>query len=131
MSDIAIHAAADLANRPDGKLILATTEGIEGYKVQSVKGLVRGNTIRARHVGHDIMASIKSIFGGEIAEYTKMIAESREQALDRMRAEALIRGANAIIGVRMTTSMILQGSAEIMCYGTAVVLVRDSSETGS
>jgi len=122
MTDIALRAASDLANRPDGKLLLASTDTLEGYEIETVMGLVRGNTIRARHVGHDIMASLKSIFGGEIAEYTKMIAESREQALDRMRAEAVSRGANAILGVRMTTAMIMQGSAEIMCYGTAVVL---------
>ena len=122
MTEIALHAASDLANRPAGKLLLASTDNLEGYEIKAVMGLVRGNTIRARHVGHDIMASLKSIFGGEIAEYTKMIAESREQALDRMRAEAVSRGANAILGVRMTTAMIMQGSAEIMCYGTAVVL---------
>lgn len=131
MSNIALHAAADLAHRPDGKLRLCTTDTMKGYRIDSVIGLVRGNTIRARHVGHDIMAGIKSMFGGEISEYTKMIAESREQALDRMRAEALTRGANAIIGVRMATSMILQGSAEIMCYGTAVVLVKEEAEEGS
>ena len=73
------------------------------------------------------MANIKSIFGGEISEYTKMIAESREQALDRMRAEAISRGANAVLGVRMTTAMIMQGSAEIMCYGTAVVLEKEDA----
>ena len=122
MSSNALEKSADLVHRPDDKIVLCTTDTMDGYEIETVLGLVRGNTIRARHMGHDIMAAIKSLFGGEISEYTKMIAESREQALDRMRAEAVTRGANAVVGVRMTTSMILQGSAEIMCYGTAVVL---------
>lgn len=127
MTQLSISASSDLANRPNGKLLIASTDTLEGYRVVAVEGLVRGNTIRARHVGHDIMANIKSVFGGEISEYTKMIAESREQALDRMRAEAISRGANAVLGVRMTTAMIMQGSAEIMCYGTAVVLEKEET----
>ena len=87
-------------------------------------GLVRGNTIRARNIGHDITAAFKSIVGGEISEYTKMMAESREQALDRMRAEAVAIGANAVVGVRFTTSMIMAGSSEILAYGTAVRVER-------
>lgn len=121
-----VHAAADLAHRPDSMLILTTFDAPPGYRIAEVKGLVRGNTIRARHVGNDILAAFKSIVGGEISEYTKMMAESREQALDRMRAEALARGGNAIIGLQITTSMVMQGSAEILCYGTAVVLERQS-----
>lgn len=121
MTSLSVRAAADLQGRPRG-LILFTTDSPPLHRIVSVKGLVRGNTIRARHVGNDIMAMLKSIVGGEISEYTKMMAESREQALDRMRAEALSLGANAIVGVRITTSMVMQGSAEILAYGTAVVI---------
>jgi len=120
MSD-AVSASADLVHRPGAALPAVTTDDLPGYRIVAVRGLVRGNTIRARHVGHDIMAAFKTLVGGEIAEYTKMMAEAREQSLDRMRAEAVARGANAIVGIRFTTSMIMQGSAEILVYGTAVV----------
>lgn len=120
MTSAAAHAA-DLANRPDG-LAVFTLEEVPGYRVVRVIGLVRGNTIRARHIGNDIMAGLRTLVGGEISEYTKMMAESREQSLDRMRAEALERGANAVVGVRFTTSTVMQGAAEILAYGTAVVL---------
>ena len=116
-----VAAAADLAHRPDG-LVLSTGDTLPGYRVVEVKGLVRGNTIRARHVGHDIVAAFKQLVGGEISEYTKLMAEAREQSLDRMRAEAVARGANAVIGVRFTTSMVMAGAAEILVYGTAVVV---------
>jgi uncharacterized protein YbjQ (UPF0145 family) len=85
-------------------------------------GLCRGNTIRARHIGRDISAALKNIVGGEIRDYTKMMAESREQALDRMIEEAEGLGANAIINIRFTTSMIMQSASEILAYGTAVVV---------
>jgi len=126
MTDLpAIQAASDLTNRPNS-LPVYTLDEIPGYTVKEIKGLVRGNTIRARHVGKDILAAFKSIVGGEISEYTKMMGESREQALDRMRAEALARGANAVIGARFTTSMIMQGTSEILVYGTAVCLEPDA-----
>ena len=118
----AITTSADLSHRPGGNMLCTTTFAPEGYRIVRTIGLVRGNTIRARHVGLDIMASLKSLFGGEIAEYTKMLAESREQSLDRMRAEAVARGANAIVGVQFTTSMVMQGTSEILAYGTAVVV---------
>ena len=120
-TELSVRAAADLKGRPQG-LMVSTTEVVPGYRVVAVKGLVRGNTIRARHIGNDIMAALKTLVGGEISEYTKMLAEAREQALDRMRAEALARGANAVVGVRFTTSTVMQGAAEILAYGTAVVL---------
>ena len=85
-------------------------------------GLVRGNTIRARHIGRDIMAGLRNIVGGEVSEYTKLLAESREQALDRMVEEARSLGANAITDVRFTTSMVMHGAAELLAYGTAVVV---------
>ena len=103
-------------------MIVVTSEHIPGKKIVRTIGLVRGNTIRARHVGSDISAALRNIVGGEITEYTKMIAESREQALDRMVAEAKERGANAIIMTRFSTSSMMQGAAELLVYGTAVIV---------
>ncbi|MBW1879588.1 MAG: YbjQ family protein [Deltaproteobacteria bacterium] len=119
MTNALVASSADLASRPDS-LPVVTTDEITGQRIVEVLGLVRGNTIRARHVGHDIVAALKMLVGGEIAEYTKMMAEAREQALDRMRAEALARGGNAVVTVRFSTSMIMAGCAEILTYGTAV-----------
>ncbi len=103
-------------------MILVTTDFVPGKEIKKVLGLVRGNTIRARHIGRDISAALKNIVGGEIRDYTKMMAESREQALDRMVEEAESLGANAIINVRFTTSMIMQSASEILAYGTAVIV---------
>ncbi len=101
---------------------LSTTDRIEGKKIVKQLGLVKGNTIRARHIGKDIMAGLRNVGGGEISDYTKMMAESREQALDRMTEEGDKRGANAIVGVKFATSMIMQSASEILAYGTAVVV---------
>lgn len=106
-------------------MIITTTETIHGKKIDKTIGLVRGNTIRARHVGRDIMAAIKTLIGGEITEYTKLMAEAREQALDRMEDEAKRMGANAIVGVRFSTSVVLGGAAELLAYGTGVVIGDD------
>jgi uncharacterized protein YbjQ (UPF0145 family) len=103
-------------------MIIVTTEKIPGKTITKTLGLVRGNTIRARHVGHDIAAALKNLVGGEITDYTKMMAESREQALDRMVEEAESLGANAIVSIKITTSMIMQSASEILAYGTAVVI---------
>ncbi len=103
-------------------MIITTSNQIEGKKIVKTIGLVRGSTIRARHMGRDIMAGLRSLVGGEITDYTKMMAESREQALQRMTTDAEKQGANAIIGVRFTTSMIMQNASEILAYGTGVVL---------
>lgn len=119
----AVRAAADLQHRPGGGLLMATTDELPGYRIVRALGLVRGTTVRARNVGVDIMAGLKGLVGGEIGGYTKMLAESREQAIDRMRAEAMQLGANAIVGVRFTTSTVMQGAAEILVYGTGVVVV--------
>jgi uncharacterized protein YbjQ (UPF0145 family) len=97
-------------------------EQIEGKKITKTIGLVKGNTIRARNIGRDVMASLRSMVGGEIIEYTKMMAESREQAVQRMVEDAEAQGANAIIAMRFTTSMVMQNAAEILAYGTAVVV---------
>jgi uncharacterized protein YbjQ (UPF0145 family) len=101
-------------------MIVTTTDTIEGKRIVQTLGLVRGNTIRARHIGHDIMAGLRNIVGGEITDYTKMLAESREQAIQRMVQEAEGKGANAIVGTRFVTSMIMSGASELLAYGTAV-----------
>jgi uncharacterized protein YbjQ (UPF0145 family) len=103
-------------------MIIVNTDIIPGEKVVKVLGMVKGNTIRARHLGRDIAAGLKNLVGGEIRDYTKMMAESREQALDRMIEEAESMGANAIITVRFSTSMIMQSASEILAYGTAVII---------
>jgi len=103
-------------------MFLVTTEAVEGRKVEEVLGLVRGNTIRARHVGRDIMAGLRNIVGGEIKEYTRMLTQARDEALSRMVKEAEALGANAVLGVRFTTSQTMSGAAEILAYGTAVRL---------
>jgi len=103
-------------------MLLSTTGDIEGRKIIKHLGLVRGNTIRARHIGRDIMAGLRNVVGGEISDYTKMMAESREQAIDRMIEEAQKLGANAIVGLKFATSMIMQSASEILAYGTAVVV---------
>ncbi len=101
-------------------MLLSTQDELADYEIVQTLGMVRGNTIRARHVGKDIMASLRTLVGGEITEYTKMLAESREQAIDRMMTEARARGADAILCVRFTTSAVMQGAAELLAYGTAV-----------
>jgi uncharacterized protein YbjQ (UPF0145 family) len=101
-------------------MIAVTTDLIPGKRIVKTFGLVRGNTIRARHVGRDIMALLRNLVGGEIVEYTKLMAESREQAIDRMFQEAERLGANAVVCLRFTTSMIMGGAAELLAYGTAV-----------
>jgi len=103
-------------------MIITTTETISGKKIVKTLGLVKGNTIRARHGGRDIVAGFRNIVGGEIVEYTKMLAESREQALDRMQEEAEKLGANAIVGMRFITASIMGGAAELLAYGTAVIV---------
>ena len=107
-------------------MIVVSSPNIPEKKIVKTIGLVKGNTIRARHIGKDILAVFKNIVGGEILEYTKLMAESREQALDRMVERAAELGANAIISVDFTTSMIQGGAAELMAYGTAVLVEDDA-----
>ena len=106
-------------------MIVVTTADISGKRIVRTLGLVRGNTIRARHVGKDILAVFRNLAGGEIHEYTKMLAEAREQAIDRLIEDAQAVGANAVVGVRFQTSMIQTGAAEMLCYGTAVIVEAD------
>ncbi len=103
-------------------MLVTTTHDVAGKRIARTIGLVRGNTIRARHVGRDFMAGLKNMIGGEISEYTKMIAECREEALDRMIAQAEENGANAVVGVRFATSEMMEHAAELLAYGTAVIL---------
>ncbi len=103
-------------------MIYVTTETVPGARIIDVHGVVRGNTIRAKHIGRDITALLRNIVGGEITEYTKLMAESREQAIDRMLEEARGLGANAVVSVRFSTSAIMGAAAELMVYGTAVTI---------
>lgn len=104
---------------------LVNTETIPGYSITSVKGLVGGNTIRAKHIGRDIGAGLKNLIGGELTGYTELLTESRKEATDRMIADAQSKGANAIVNVRYTTSAVAGGAAELYAYGTAVVVEED------
>jgi uncharacterized protein YbjQ (UPF0145 family) len=107
-------------------MIVVTTFEIPGKRIVKVFGLVRGNTIRARHAGRDVLAFFRNVVGGEVHEYTKLMAESREQALDRMVEEATSLGANAVVGVRFASSEITTNAAEILAYGTAVQIEDDN-----
>ena len=107
---------------PSKPIMVTTSPQIAGKKVVKTIGLVRGNTIRARHLGRDIMAGLRNLVGGEVTEYGKLLAESREQALDRMLAQADELGANAVLGLQFQTSVVMEGAAEMMAFGTAVVV---------
>ncbi len=103
-------------------LLVVTTDGVPGRQVTGALGLVRGSTVRSKHVGADIVASLRSVVGGELSEYAQLLAGAREQALDRMKAEAAKLGADAVVAVRFETSTIRQGASEVIAYGTAVTL---------
>mgnify|MGYP001828789896 CR=1 FL=1 len=103
-------------------MLITTQDEFVDHEIVDTLGLVRGNTIRARHIGKDILAMLRMLVGGEITEYTKMLAESREQAIDRMEREARGMDADAIVAMRFSTSPVMQGSAELLAYGTAVRL---------
>jgi len=103
-------------------MLIVTSETVAGHRIVKTLGLVRGNTVRARHVGKDILAALRNIVGGEIHEYAKLMAESREQCLDRMQAEAQRLGANAVVATRFSTSMMAAGAAELLAVGTAVII---------
>lgn len=103
-------------------MILTTTDDVPGRAIASTLGLVRGSAVRAAHIGRDVMAKLKNLVGGELTEYTKLLAEAREQALDRMSEEARARGADAVVGVRFASAEVDAGAAEVLAYGTAVKL---------
>ena len=104
------------------KIIISTTDSIPGKEITEIVGMARGSTVRARNIGRDIFAALKNVIGGEIEEYTKLQAQSREQALERMINDAKNLEADAIVKIRITTSMVMQGASEILAYGTAVKL---------
>lgn len=122
MSDLVPTKGAAMASRGGGSMLLVTADSVPGHRIVQVIGLVRGNTVRTRNVGADFLAGLRNIVGGEVNQYTRMLAQSREQALDRLRAEALQLGANAVVALRITTSTVMAGAAEILAYGTGVVL---------
>ncbi|MYB40531.1 YbjQ family protein [Candidatus Saccharibacteria bacterium] len=101
-------------------MIVSNTESVPGHKITQVLGVARGSTVRGRNVGRDIMAGIRNLVGGEIGEYTKLQAQAREQAMQRLTADAQRLGADAVVCLRFNTSMIMDGAAEILVYGTAV-----------
>lgn len=103
-------------------MLVVTTEAVPGREVAEALGLVRGSTVRAKHIGTDIVAALRNVVGGEVREYSSLLAGAREQALDRMVEEARALGADAVVAVRMMTSMLQAGAAEVVCYGTAVRL---------
>ncbi len=103
-------------------MIVVNTETIAGHEIVEIKGLVQGNTIRAKHVGRDIAASLKNLVGGELRGYTELLTEARRQSVERMMSQAQQLGANAIVNIRFTTSAITQGAAELYAYGTAVTI---------
>lgn len=103
-------------------MIISNMEIIPGKRIKAHMGLVQGSTVRTKHVGRDIMASLKNIFGGELKGYTELLQDAREEAVRRMKEQAKATGANAVINVRFSTSSVTQGAAELFAYGTAVVL---------
>jgi len=107
-------------------VIVTTTDYIPGYRVKKVLGLVSGSVVKARNIGRDIMATLRNIAGGEIVEYTELLATPRDEAIKRMVEKAKALGANAVIGVRLTTANIMSGAAEVLAYGTAVVIEEET-----
>ena len=107
-------------------MLISNTETIPGYTIRELKGLVQGNTVRAKHAGRDIAASFKNLVGGEIKGYTELLTESRQEALARMLAQAEQLGANAVVNVRFTTSAVTSGASELYAYGTAVIVVENA-----
>ncbi|HYG35874.1 MAG TPA: YbjQ family protein [Clostridia bacterium] len=111
-------------------MIVTSSSTVAGHRIVKTLGLVTGNTVRARHMGKDILAVLKNVVGGEIEEYTKLLAESRQQSLDRMAAQAKVLGANAVVDARFGTSYIMGAAAEILAYGTAVLLEEQKPHGG-
>jgi uncharacterized protein YbjQ (UPF0145 family) len=110
-------------------VIVVNTESVAGYRITELRGLVQGNTIRAKHLGRDIGAGLKNLVGGELRAYTELMTDARREAMERMLAQARELGANAVVNVRFTTTNVSSGAAELYAYGTAVVVVADSDTT--
>ena len=111
-------------------MIVINTESVAGHRVVQVKGLVQGNTVRAKHLGRDIAAGLKNLVGGELKGYTELLTESRREAVERMLAQAKQLGANAVVNVRFTTSAVTQGASELYAYGTAVIVEPEGGPQG-
>lgn len=109
-------------------MIIVNSDRLEGYRITEYLGLVRGSTIRAKHIGKDILAGLRLLIGGEIKEYTEMLVEARNESLKRMKAEAERLGADAIINVRFVTASVMAGAAELLAYGTAVKIEKSEKE---
>lgn len=122
LPDQLVYEGSIHINKKPYIMIITSTETVPGKKIVEILGIARGSTVRARHIGRDIFAGLKNIVGGEIHEYTRLQAQSREQSLQRMEDDARKLGADAVVNVRMHTSMIMQGASEILVYGTAVKL---------
>jgi len=122
MNQAIIKSASGAVTGFERDVLMTTSDEIPGMRIVSTIGLVRGNTVRARNIGIDILAQFRNMIGGEIRDYTKLMAESREQSLDRMAEQAKDKGANAIVAIRFTTSMVMGGAAELLVYGTAVLV---------
>lgn len=112
--------ASKLSRQPSHQIVITTLEGVPGKEVIEHFGLVQGSTIRAKHVGKDILAGLKNIVGGELKGYTQLLQEARQEAVERMVQQATLLGANAVVNVRFATSSVAQGAAELFAYGTAV-----------
>ena len=108
----------------EGEVLISTADAVPGRRVTSVLGLVRGNSVRARNVGRDLQASIRTVFGGRIGVYAELLEESREEAIAAMVSQARSLGANAVVAARLSTSQVMSGAAEVLAYGTAVVLAQ-------
>ena len=108
-------------------MIVSTTDSIPGHEIKEILGIARGNVVRAKHIGKDIMAALRMLIGGEIKEYTEMLIESRNECVNRMKAEAEQLDADAVINLRFVTSQVMSGAAELLAYGTAVKLEKTSA----
>ena len=120
-----VRGLCSSAPAPPPELLCATTERIPGHKVTAYLGLVEGSTVRTKNMAHDVFASVRQVLGGELTSYTDLLKEARQEAMERMNEEAVQRGANAVIGIRITSSSVTAGASEILSYGTAVLVEKE------
>ncbi len=122
LSDVHEENMEEVKEKGESGMIIVTTDYVPGKEVKELKGFVRGSTVQAKHIGKDIVAGLKTILGGEISEYSELMEEARHQAIERMKKDAVQKGANAVIAVRLETSAVMQNASEIIAYGTAVTV---------
>lgn len=122
LSDVLEENMEEVKEKGESGMIIVTTDYVPGKEVKELKGFVRGSTVQAKHIGKDIVAGLKTILGGEISEYSELMEEARHQAIERMKTDAVQKGANAVIAVRLETSAVMQNASEIIAYGTAVTV---------